>query len=114
MDIPMMSMMEVIPTSELSPFQNRLFATGIPSLAIIYSLSLLSFIVVMQGLFLNIENKKYALTGCCILLLMGYCDIFLVQKSGIYGVWISGWACVAILWVKSGSRAKKHYRMFMK
>ncbi len=114
LNIPVMTMMDIVPQSELSPLQNRLIATGIPSVVILYSLGVLAFLTLMQGFERKRDNKGYALIGSGVLLLMGFCDIFLVQKSGVYGVWLSGWACVAILWVKSGSQAKKRYRIFLK
>lgn len=109
---PILGMMEILPVEHLSPFQLRLLSLGIPSIAILYSLGFLTFSMMVRGIFFSSHNRIYAAIGCGIVVLMGFCDLFLVYHADIYGLWFSGWTCLAILWVKAGSRGEKRYRLY--
>ena len=113
-NIHLIHMMEIIPLDTISPFQQRIFEHGLPATGIIYGLGGLCGFVFLRSIFNSYSVKYYGFIGLLILLTMMVCDFLLVQKTGIFGVWLSGWVCLAALWVKSDVRRKKKYRMHIR
>lgn len=110
-NIHLMHMMEIVPRDTISPFQQRIFEHGLPAAGLIYGLGGLCGFIFLRSIFSTYSEKYYGFVGLLILLTMMICDFLLVQKPGIFGVWLSGWVCLAALWVKADVRKEKKYRM---
>ena len=103
---------EIIPPVRFSPLVQRIGEIGLGGVLFLYVAGVLTWFVFLQGVFRGREHRMYAFAGILMLVFLLFCDVFLVYSDRMVGLWLSGWVTIAVLWVRTGRKGVKKYRMY--